>query len=136
MVNELMCLALAVYFEAGNQPLIGKVAVAQNIMYRVEDGRYPATVCGVVTDYKQYSFYSDGKPEEPPQGNEIEEVAWQLSVNVAEAFLSEGGDGSHFEDVINGALHYHADYVTPDWSSGEYVKIGDHIFLSQINKGP
>ena len=37
------CLALNVYHEAKNQSLIGQVAVAQVVMNRVHDERYPNT---------------------------------------------------------------------------------------------
>ena len=131
-MTEIMCLTFALYYEAGNQNLIGKVAVAQNIMYRVKDKYYPNTVCGVVTEYKQYSFYYDGKPEKQPSGNKLEEKSWQEAKNVANAFLAEGADGSHFVDIIDGALHYHADYVLPTWAKGSYVRIGNHLFYKNI----
>ena len=35
--GEVVCLAKNIYFEAGNQPLAGKVAVAQVVFNRMED---------------------------------------------------------------------------------------------------
>jgi len=50
--NEIYCLAQNIYFEAGNQPLAGKIAVSQVVLNRVEHYAYPDTVCGVVYDAK------------------------------------------------------------------------------------
>ena len=46
--EALVCLALNVYHEARDQPFIGQVAVAQVVMNRVYDDRYPDDVCEVV----------------------------------------------------------------------------------------
>ncbi len=46
--GEAVCLAKNIYFEAGNQPLAGKVAVAQVVFNRMEHASYPDNVCGVV----------------------------------------------------------------------------------------
>ena len=43
------CLATAVYFEAKGEPLRGQLAVAQVILNRTRSGRFPASVCGVVS---------------------------------------------------------------------------------------
>ena len=48
LTTSLMCLALNIYHEAKNQSFIGQVAVAQVVMNRVKDTRYPNTVCEVV----------------------------------------------------------------------------------------
>ena len=44
-----VCLAMNVYHEARNQSFIGQVAVAQVVMNRVHDTRFPDDVCEVVT---------------------------------------------------------------------------------------
>jgi len=50
--GENICLAKNIYFEAGNQPLAGKVAVAQVVLNRMEHSAYPEDVCGVIYDAK------------------------------------------------------------------------------------
>ena len=42
------CLARNIYYEAGNEPEEGKVAVAMVTINRVRDGRFGKTVCSVV----------------------------------------------------------------------------------------
>ena len=54
LVEALVCLALNVYHEARDQPFIGQVAVAQVVMNRVHDDRFPNTVCEVVQEGPTY----------------------------------------------------------------------------------
>ena len=45
---EATCLAKNMYYEARNQGLAGQFAVSLVVMNRVNDDRYPSTICGVV----------------------------------------------------------------------------------------
>ena len=58
-LEAVVCLALNVYHEAKNQPMIGQIAVAQVVMNRVEDDRYPDDVCSVVEQGPTYSWTDD-----------------------------------------------------------------------------
>ena len=134
IAEALMCLALNVYHEAKNQSLIGQIAVAQVVLNRVQDERYPNTVCEVVKqgptyswkpDFPvrnrcQFSWYCDGKSDTPK-----EKTAWQQAMMVA--------DGVYYGrvyDLVDGATHYHAYYVNPSWAESKtYIaRIDDHIF--------
>ena len=46
--KQLACLAKNIYYEAGNQPFEGKVAVAQVTINRTESGLYPADICKTI----------------------------------------------------------------------------------------
>ena len=59
ITEAILCLALNVYHEAKNQPFIGQVAVAQVVMNRVYDERYPDTICEVVEQGPTYSWKPD-----------------------------------------------------------------------------
>ena len=59
IVEAVMCLALNVYHEAKNQSLIGQIAVAQVVMNRVKDERYPDNVCDVVYQGQYYKWQPD-----------------------------------------------------------------------------
>lgn len=126
MTTPLLCLAIAIYFEAGIEPLAGKFAVAEVIVNRVESTQYPNTICKVVNQQKggvcQFSFYCDGKPERPYPGKQ-----WLLSKWVAEETLK----GKAPSLLNHNTIHYHATYVAPRWAeqfSSRRV-IGNHIFL-------
>ena len=124
--EELYCLAKNIYFESRNQPKIGKIAVAQVTLNRVKSDKFPSTVCEVIyqggerRNRCQFSWYCDGKKDEPTNG-----PAWDESVYLA---LLVYGDG--FLDVTEGALWYHATYVSPSWAEHyqKTVRINNHIF--------
>jgi len=132
--EALVCLALNVYHEARDQPFIGQVAVAQVVMNRVYDDRYPDTVCDVVKqgptyswkpDFPvrhrcQFSWYCDGKSDKTP-----DQTAWQQAMLIA-----QGVHTGNLDDFVEGATHYHATYVLPEWAETKtpVVQIGVHIF--------
>ena len=58
--GEQDCLASAVYFEARGEPIEGQLAVAEVVLNRAQSGRYPRTVCQVVTQPWQFSFVRRG----------------------------------------------------------------------------
>mgnify|MGYP003324414285 CR=1 FL=1 len=49
--GDRFCLAQNIYFEAGNQPFIGRYAVANVTLNRVNDSQFPNTVCDVAVSY-------------------------------------------------------------------------------------
>jgi spore germination cell wall hydrolase CwlJ-like protein len=49
-LDEVMCLAQNIYFEARAESISGKAGVANVTKNRVEDSRWPDTYCGVVGD--------------------------------------------------------------------------------------
>ena len=125
--EELYCLAKNIYFESRNQPKLGRIAVGQVTMNRVNSPRCPATVCGVVKqggekrNRCQFSWYCDGKSDEPDS-----DAAWDDSVYLALLIYSE----EFTVDVTEGALWYHATYVSPSWAEHyeKTVRINEHIF--------
>lgn len=125
IAEALTCLALAVYYEARSEPADAQLAVAEVVINRRDDPRYPDTVCGVVQEDRgpaahdcQFSFMCDGKPERPQ-----EYAAWQRARHVAAQAMSG--------DVLgHGATHYHAANVRPFWADHltHIGQIGSHIF--------
>lgn len=118
----ILCLSMNVYFEARNQPIAGQVAVAQVTMNRVNSPDYPDTVCGVVNQRNQFSWYWDGKSDVPKH-----EKSWDNAQMVALGVMA----GSGHADLEN-VMHYHALYVKPYWAKKMQVvaKIDDHIFYT------
>lgn len=122
MNTALMCLALAIYFEARSEPVIGQIAVAQVILKRVEDPMWPNTICEVVWQNKQFSFTHDGKSDNPTELN-----AWNKSIILAKIAMIK-----NFHDYSKGSDHYHTKQVNPYWSTSSKLEqsriIGNHIF--------
>ena len=59
MLAAVACMALALYFEARGEPVVGQIAVGHVISNRVADPRYPDTVCEVVMQGPTYSWKPD-----------------------------------------------------------------------------
>ena len=123
----LMCLALNVYHEARSEPVVGQYAVAHVTINRVQSNRWPNDVCKVVKQgYRkgrhrcQFSWYCDGLSDKPRN-----EKAFVKSQENAQIILN-----GWFGTFMDGATHYHADYVMPSWSKTHtrIVKIDSHIF--------
>ena len=133
MFTSLMCIAVAVYFEARGEPSAGQIAVAHVIQNRVEDQRYPDNACGVVKqgyywngnpirNKCQFSFYCDGKSDNPKN-----KQGWYNALYIASLSTTA-------PDKTNGATHYHSTKVFPEWAyTGEITtKINKHIFYTGV----
>tara|TARA_R100001082_G_C4252412_1_gene112010 strand:- start:58 stop:483 length:426 start_codon:yes stop_codon:yes gene_type:complete len=132
--TALMCMASNIYFEAKNESMLGQFAVAQVVMNRVYDDRYPNTVCDVVKQgltYKngkvvlgkcQFSWYCDGKSDQP----DMKSKKWSNAIRYASIIMTETIN----IDVTDGATHYHATYVRPAWAKTKTrtTRIDKHIF--------
>jgi len=136
------CLAQNMYFEAGNQSIAGKIAVSQVVFNRVLNDNFPNSVCEVIYQAKlskwhlsngrevplrnkcQFSWYCDGKSDKP-----VDSVTWEESLRLAQTIL-EAQASPYWTDFTDGALWYHADYVTPYWANSlnKTSVIDDHIF--------
>lgn len=130
----IMCLALNIYHEARDQPLAGQIAVGQVVMHRVADDRFPNNVCDVVKQgptYSwtenfpvrnrcQFSWYCDGKSDKI-----LNLEVYDRILGLADYLIPNG-----YFDITDGATHYHADYVRPDWAKTKTktIEIEDHIF--------
>ena len=121
MSEQLRCLAGAVYFESRGEPLDGQLAVAQVIINRSEDRRWPASYCGVVHQRSQFSFVKNGRMPRINTGSS----AWQR----AKAIARIAHDGM-WESKAGDAVYFHAKYVRPSWSHRKTrtAQIDTHIF--------
>jgi len=130
---QVQCMALNIYYEARGSNLADKAAVADVVLNRVNDTRYPNTVCEVVKqglqdangnmrrNKCQFSWYCDGKADNPQNQDlyvEAQSIAWNM--------VEEG----KYRGITEGATHYHATYVNPRWASTLQLvgRIGAHIF--------
>jgi len=125
-MTALLCLATAIFFEARNETIDAQRLVAEVVINRVEDHRYPSTVCGVVFETKQFSFTHDGKSDNMNKYStffdaqaqvQAKEIAKELLANPVTSISS---------------THYHTAKVDPFWSDiftldGRY---GTHVFYT------
>ena len=134
------CLALNMYHEARGQGTAGLLGVTAVVFNRMKDKRFPTTICEVIEQgptresWKkngecypirhrcQFSWYCDGKSDIP---KEID--VYSKFIKIAQAMIDKN---IPFIDITDGALFYHADYVTPGWAKTKKrtTRIGNHIF--------
>lgn len=133
LAKQIECMADNIYYEAGIEPKIGKVAVARVVMNRVDDPRWPDTPCKVVyqgAKYSkeqahlqrgrcQFSWLCQGKRPEKPNPRVYRE-AYTVAVEV----LVE----NKWQDRFAGLTFYHGDYVNPKWPYRFVKKVGRHLF--------
>lgn len=137
--QQLECLAMNIYYEARGSNLADKAGVADVVLNRVNDSRYPDSICEVVHQGKQkpswkdpnkmvmvrnmcqFSWYCDGKSDVPQN-----EDLWQESQLIAYNMITY----SKFRGISEGATHYHATYVNPSWAKDlqQVGRLGSHIY--------
>ena len=148
--EQAICMALNIYYESRSDNLAGQYAVADVVLNRMHDDRYPNTVCEVIQQgptkeswktkqdpelpdedrvfnpirHKcQFSWYCDGKSDDPK-----DETGWVQAQYVAGAILYS----DKYRGITEGATHYHATYVKPKWrfdrGMNHIGRIGSHIF--------
>lgn len=120
--NDVSYLTEAIYFESRDQQLIGQVAVGCTVMNRVKSSRWPNTIKGVVHQYKQFSYYYDGKPE-IIDDHKAHYVAWLMAERVVNTNIC---------DMFGGIDHYinHDISDEDEWPSKMkfIMKVDDHTF--------
>jgi spore germination cell wall hydrolase CwlJ-like protein len=121
--RNLLCLEANIYFESGNQPWTGKLAVKDVTLNR------GGSVCRTVFARKQFSWTHKqrwAKIEsfllDRPELSVLEQKAWEESKKAAQS-----------DEVVLSKeyKHFHATNVRPYWSATGVV-IGNHKFLKGV----
>ncbi|MGR3511739.1 MAG: cell wall hydrolase [Paracoccaceae bacterium] len=126
------CLTEALYFEARGESVKGMFGVAEVILNRVDDPRYPSSVCKVINQgtgerYRcQFTYTCDGRPE-----NMTDTRAYERVGKVAHLML-EGME----RRLTKGATHYHTKSVNPRWAKvfPRTTTIGYHHFYREPSR--
>lgn len=121
--QDFQCLARNIYHEARGEPRVGKLAVAQITLNRVQAGAWGASVCQVVYAPAQFSWTGQpSKRRAKPQGPD-----WDESVRVAQAFLA----GERVRR-LEASTHFHSQSIRPPgWTRQMRLaqQVGQHIFF-------
>jgi len=130
--RQVECLAQNIYYEARAESEEGQLAVALVTLNRVSSHLYPEDICHVVrekigktcqftwwcdTDLKNKAVKYSYNIREKEVYNEMRKIALFAYVNY-----------DVIDDITEGALFYHANYVNPKWRKTRTAKIGKHIF--------
>ncbi len=117
--RELHCLAGAIYFEAKSESLTGQLAVGRVVVARAKSGRFPNSYCGVVFQPSQFSFVRGQSMPGIAKGSK----QWKNAVAVAQIAHSNS-----WASPVEGALYFHAAYVSPGWRLKRVGRVDNHVF--------
>ena len=149
---ELYCLAENIYWETHPDNHAGRAAVADVVLNRVADPRFPNTICEVVKqgllkeswrtkgkkipdeervytpirNMCQFSWWCDGKPDVILNKDGED---WRKIQELAYKMVTKG----YLRGISDNSTHYHAPYVHPEWNKRFEKKgqIGMHLFYRQ-----
>ena len=135
---EVNCMALNIYYETRSSNLADMYAVADVVLNRVGDTRYPNSICNVVKEGQQYSdgrmkrnkcqfsWYCDGKSDVPR-----DRESWKKAQSVAWDMVQ----WNSYRGITEGSTHYHTTYVNPRWNKSRkgwsitrVGRIGAHVY--------
>jgi spore germination cell wall hydrolase CwlJ-like protein len=129
--TQVDCLTENIFYEAAHEPRDGQVAVGLVTLNRVKTNVFGKDVCGVVhqkTKHRtgrvvcQFSWLCESKKI-------LTEKHMDLYNNVRDVALYVYFNHGIIDDVTQGAIYYHADYVSPGWHKlQKTTQIGRHIF--------
>lgn len=135
---ERLCIVTALWYEAGNQPFAGKLAVAIVLKNRVESKSwYPTTYCGVIKQKNQFSFISRSKlniPDNTQTWSTIREIIF-----ISKLLEKKNYDMFNFlldKDMLDATSFHSLDNAHGcSWCANmRYIDtIGDHHFFKQGN---
>jgi spore germination cell wall hydrolase CwlJ-like protein len=122
--QEIECLSRNVFYEAGTENPVGKIAVAQVTLNRVKTGYWGRKICDVVYAPEQFSWTKDEERLYAKPNGKL----WHETQIAVSTFLENGVRIKQ----LNRALFYHAEYVTPNWrdNNKRIGQIGTHVFYT------
>lgn len=117
--DGITCLARTIYWEARGTETAAMEVIANVVMNRVGHEGFPNTICDVVKQGHeqgacQFSWWCDGRPDDAK-----EDDSYAIAKEIARKALNR-----QFQDRTHGALYFHDQTVTPDWSK-KYLKTAE-----------
>lgn len=136
MDEEFHCLVQNTYFEARNQSKLGQMLIAHVVFNRVDDDRFPNTICGVVyqsrwteTKYPvrhkcHFSWFCDGLSDDMLEPSTVDSITNTMRTAL-ELY-------NRRTDLSDGSTHYHSLEVTPFWVHEKTytMTVDDHKFYA------
>ena len=116
------CLARAMYFESNRTDEDGMLAVGSVVMNRLDNTKYPDSICGVVGQKRQFAPGVLSRPVREADRERIERVA--------DAVLA----GQRHE-TVGPAMHFHTAGLTFKYTNMHYVALaGGNTFYEKTDR--
>lgn len=125
------CLAANIYYETRNSTFEDKLAVSNVVINRTASPNFPDSICEVIEHHKvvgipQFSW--NKLVIKTVEEQEQWDKARQLALKILQL---------KYKDNTNGATHYHAYYVRPNWADSPKMKfikrIGPHLYYREVD---
>lgn len=135
LAEAVLIMTMNIYHEARGESLAGQQAVADTVITRVCDARWPDSVKGVVLQRKQFSWVKEKRVKnvfdlmalqdailhsKKTKPQEIE--AYRRAEKIARKVLQSG------YKPRNKFTHFHTTKVHPYWARYKGLWVGNHIF--------
>lgn len=125
--KQLTCMAYAIYHEARGESERGQAAVGWVVTNRVNHGKYPPSVCGVVYQRGkrgcQFSWVCDGKSDQPRDAN-----SYQKARDIARRVMT-----AQIPNPVGRAIFFDG-YVHGTPRKPGQQQIGNHRFYASYAK--
>jgi len=131
------CMAKNIYHESRSENLAGKYAVADVVLNRVRDDRYPNNICSVIYQGKHKPSWKDPNVLVPIRNqcqfswygksdDAVDADAWNDALFISYNIINN----NKYRGITEGATHYHTTWVNPYWAPTlQHIgTIGSHIF--------
>ena len=119
-LSERDCMARVMYFESNRSSPEGMLAVGTTVMNRIESGRYPRTVCGVVGQPGQFADGALTKRMNPREA--------VLPYQVADRVLA-----GERHKPMGGAMFFHTAGLTFPYTNMHYTAVaGGNAFYEKV----
>ena len=130
--QELYCLAQNSYWESRGESFADKIAVANVVLNRTRDPRFPKTNCNVIREKCQFSWYCAGLNRvniRVTDSNRYDHRVVPWIESILAAIIAKN---KLMKDPTNGATHFYAHkLVRPIWAKNEFIttKTSGHTFV-------
>lgn len=130
--QDVLILARTIYGEARGEERVGREAVANVVLNRVRDGRWPDSIAEVCLQTSQFSCWNHNDPNRCKirslllnEGDALFDDCYRIA---QKAILG------NIADRVGNATHYHAAGISrPSWvGEARPTQIGRHLFYSDI----
>lgn len=121
--EERDCMARAMYFESNRSSTDGMLAVGTTVMNRLQSGKFPKTLCGIVGQERQFAAGVLSKP--------VEGRSFAMAQDVSDSVLR-----GERHDKVGAATHFHTAGLTFRYPNMAYLaKAGGNVFYEKKAPG-
>jgi len=122
--THIRCLAKNIFYEARGTSMDEKIRVVNVTLNRAKDSKFPNDVCGVIMQYRQFSWTLEKHKMSIPVENAYQDKPGELKEWKSALILAEKGLDNKLPDLTDGAMYYHRTNMKPKtWDFSKLTKV-------------